>query len=206
MEALQENITEIQTENADEALALKKEQIIELATNVKQQFVTFSEICKTRIEQLMALDHIAKELSMQDMIPDKTIEDAGVSMHGIIVNMDEIDVLINKVENMKTPLYDKYEKYLQLLECVNAGETIPEGIDMDIEEAELQDLMQPYLRDTTDISNKIDILTETYTVEVQVPIERILNNLANADRHVEKLIEELEQLKDKAENEDGTKQ
>lgn len=162
-------------------LTLAKDEIISLAKNIKTQYLTFGEMLELRLEQVLFINDGLETYSLKDIISPKTINEVAVALHGLIVNMEDIKNLVIRIENQSPALNDTYGKYLEL------SENNTENADLDLLGANIIDMMQPYLKDTTDASNKIDILTETYAVEVQVKIETAINSLANANIYLEKL-------------------
>lgn len=180
-------------------LSLKKEDIVDMAKNIEKQYLTLAEMIKQRSHQTLFLNEGLEKYSLKDFISAETLNKIAVALHGIIVNMEDIKVSISKI-NLEYPVIaEKYSKYLELENVENPEE------DMDLLAAELIDAMQPYLKITTDTSNKIDVLTETYTTEVQIKIETVLNTLAKANIFLDKLALAEEEIKNNLEeNEDGT--
>ena len=108
--------------------------------------------------------------------------------------MEDIKQLINRIDAQSPELYKKYSEYLE------ASENNTENIDLDLMGANVIDLMQPYLKSTTDASNKLDLLTETYTTEVQIKLDTIINTLSKANIFLEELEKEENRIKEELEN------
>lgn len=185
-----------------EELSLNKEEIISLAKNIETQYLTFAEMVETRLAQTIFISEGLEKYSLKDFVSSKTVNDIAVALHGLIVNMEDIKSLIININNQYPELYKKYSDFLEI------SENNIENVDLDLLGANIIDIMQPYLKATTDASNKIDILTETYTTEVQVKLETIINTLAKANIHLDKLESIEAEIKEDIKNtgeEDGIK-
>lgn len=178
---------QLDTSKNNTDLILDKEEIISLSKNIDDQYRTLAEIVETRLHQTLFINEGLEKYSLKDFVSSKMVNDIAVALHGMIVNMEDVKLLISKIHAQYPELYENYSNYLELLEVENPGR------DMDIYAAEIHDMLQPYLKATMDTSNKIDVLTETYTIEVQAKLDTIINTLAKANIYLDQL--------EKAENE-----
>lgn len=164
-----------------EELTLGKEEIISMAKNIETQYLTFAEMLELRLKQTLFLNDGLETYSLKDIISAKAVNEVAVALHGLIINMEDIKNLVNTINSQYPELYEKYSQYLEV------SKNNIENVDLDLLGANIIDVMQPYLKSTTDASNKIDVLTETYATEVQVKIETMLNTLAKANIYLDKL-------------------
>lgn len=178
----------------NEELTLSKEEIISLSENIKTQYGTVADLIETRINQTLFLNDGLEKYSLKNIVSDTTLNDIAVALHGLVVNMEDIKQLINRIDAQSPELYKKYSEYLEV------SENNTENIDLDLMGANVIDLMQPYLKSTTDASNKLDLLTETYTTEVQIKLDTIINTLSKANIFLEELEKEENRIKEELEN------
>ncbi len=170
------NTTEEKTEELQD-LQVDKNTIEELASNLAKQHSSLAGLLNTRIMQLDFFYNNLKKYKLDEIINAKEIETIIISTHGLSINIEDVKLNIDKLDYSK--LFEKYDSY------ISASVENKDNIDLDILGAEIHDEMQSFFKDTESIGAIIDVLTETYTTEVQIKIDGILRRIRIANDNLE---------------------
>ncbi len=170
------NTTEEKTEELQD-LQVDKNTIEELASNLAKQHSSLAGLLNTRIMQLDFFYNNLKKYKLDEIINAKEIETIIISTHGLSINIEDVKLNIDKLDYSK--LFEKYDSY------ISASVDNKDNIDLDVLGAEIHDEMQSFFKDTESIGAIIDVLTETYTTEVQIKIDGILRRIRIANDNLE---------------------
>lgn len=174
-------------------LQVDKNTISELASNLAKQHSSLVGLLNTRIQQLDFFYNNLEKYNLNEIISRKEIETIIVSAHGLSINIEDTKASIDKLDYSK--LFEKYDSY------ISASVENNDNIDLDILGAEIHDEMQGFFKDTESIGAIIDVLTETYTTEVQIKIDGILRRIKIANDKLEVILgDELKDIFGMAEN------
>lgn len=170
-------------------LQVDKNTISELASNLAKQHNSLVGLLNTRIQQLDFFYHNLEKYNLNEIVSRKEIEAIIVSTHGLSINIEDAKASIDKLDYSK--LFEKYDSY------ISASVENNDNIDLDILGAEIHDEMQGFFKDTESIGAIIDVLTETYTTEVQIKIDGILRRIKTANDKLEVILgDELKDILD----------
>ena len=186
-----ENINDAIVETTEELqdLQVDKNVISELASNLAKQHSSLVGLLNTRIMQLNFFYNDLEKYNLNEIVSRKEIEAIIVSAHGLSINIEDAKASIDKLDYSK--LFEKYDSY------ISASVENNDNIDLDILGAEIHDEMQGFFKDTESIGAIIDVLTETYTTEVQIKIDGILRRIKTANDKLEVILgDELKDILD----------
>ena len=167
-------------------LQVDKTVIENLSKNLIKQHNSLVELLDTRLQQLSFFYNNLKEYKLNEIISYAELDFIIKKAHGLSINIEDVKTRLDKINYSK--LFEKYDTYIAALTDNK------DDIDLDILGAEIHDEMQSFFKDTSEIGSIIDVLVETYTVEVQVKLDSILRRIKNENDRLEFLTQDVKDI------------